>query len=181
MRWSLSVTMTARVRRPFVASTSFAEPFTVSMSRFTGSESRATMATIWWASTTLPWPTLTSRGAAPFGVRLLKILHLLANLLEHALGGQRRLAELEIVGLRADGVHLAVELLDQEVERASHRPALVESQAEFGQMRAQPRELFGHVALLGPDRRLGQDARLVDRGIGEQPAQALAQSLLATR
>src|SRR5262249_27172012 len=66
MRWSLVVTTTARVRRPFVASTSLLLPFAASMSRFTGSESRVTMATMCSATTTLPYPTLTSRVAVPF-------------------------------------------------------------------------------------------------------------------
>src|SRR5574341_2402643 len=107
--------MTARVRRPFVASTSFVEPLAFSMSRFTGRESSATIATIRSATTTLPWPTFTRCVVPPFP--LLKILRLLAHLLDRALRRERRLADLEVVRLRRDRVDLSVELLDQEVER----------------------------------------------------------------
>src|SRR5712691_5224392 len=130
MRWSLPVTMTARVRRPFVASTSFVLPLALSMSRFTGSESSATIATICSATTTLPCPTFTrcvTSRLPPF-VRLFKILRLLAHLLDDPLGGERRLAELEVVRLRRDRVDLAIQLLDQEVQRPADRAALVDEE-----------------------------------------------------
>src|ERR1043166_8204335 len=92
--------MTARVRRPLVASISLVLPLALSISRFTGRESSATMATICWATTTLPWPTFIRFTATPLA--LLKVLHLLAHLLEHALPGQRGLAQLEAVGLGED-------------------------------------------------------------------------------
>src|SRR5437879_9214329 len=79
--------------------------------------------------------------------RLFKILHLLADLLQHALGGQRGLAHLEVVGLGGHRVDLAVQLLDQEVERPAHGTALGAQQRELGEVRAQPRQLLGHVAL----------------------------------
>src|SRR2546422_460258 len=126
MRWSLPVTMTARVRRPFVASTSFVLPLALSMSRFPGSESSATIATICSATTTLPCPTFTrcvTSRLPPF-VRLFKILRLLAHLLDDPLGGERRLAELEVVRLRRDRVDLAIQLLDQEVQRRVPPPPL---------------------------------------------------------
>src|SRR5919106_3944731 len=103
--------MTARVRRPLVASMSLVLPLALSISRFTGSESSATMATICSATTTLPWPTCIRRMAAPF-VPLLKILDLFAHLLEHALAGQGGLAQLQVVGLAGDGVHLPTQLLE---------------------------------------------------------------------
>src|SRR5882672_8459326 len=105
---------------------------------------------------------------------LLKILHLLADLLQDALGGQRGLAHLQVVGLRGHRVHLTVQLLDQEVERPADGPALVEQQRELREVRAQPRQLLGHVALVRPDRRLGHDARLVDGRLGQQRTQSLA-------
>src|SRR5215470_18472625 len=118
--------MTARVRRPFVASMSLVLPLTLSISRFTGSESSATMATICSATTTLPWPTFIRRMAAPLA--LLKILDLLAHLLQHALAGERGLAQLQVVGLARHRVHLAAQLLQQKVQRPPHRTTLVEHQ-----------------------------------------------------
>src|SRR5437764_1155771 len=70
--------------------------------------------------------------AAP---RLLKILYLLADLLQHALGRQRGLAHLEIVGLRGHRVDLPVQLLDQEIERTPHRSVLAEHQRELREVR----------------------------------------------
>src|ERR1043166_423865 len=168
--------MTARVRRPLVASISLVLPLALSISRFSGRESSATMATICWATTTLPWPTFIRFTATPLA--LLKVLHLLAHLLEHALAGQRGLAQLEVVGLAGHRVHLAAELLEQEVERPAHRAALVEHQRQLGQVRAQARELFRDVRLVRPHRGLGEDARLVDGRAAEQRANALAQPLL---
>src|SRR5439155_3501552 len=168
-------TMTARVRRPLVASMSLVLRLAFSMSRFTGSESSATMATICSATTTLPCPTFINRTAVPF--TLLKILDLLAHLLQHALAGQRGLAQLEVVGLAGHRVHLTPQLLQQEVERAPDRPALVEHERQLGQVRAQPRQLLGDVGLGGPHGRLGQDARLVESGAAQQRPDPLAQPL----
>src|SRR5688572_19745522 len=169
--------MTARVRRPLVASISLVLPFALSISRLTGSESSATIATTCAATTTLPWPTFIRCTAAP--LRLLKILHLLPHLLQHALAGQRRLAQLEVVGLAGDRVDLAAELLQQEVERPPHRAALVEHERQLGEVRAQARQLLGDVRLVGPDGRLGDDPTLVHAGGAEERAQPLAQPLLA--
>src|ERR1700752_642070 len=177
MRWSLPVTMTARVRRPLVASISLVLPLALSISRFTGSESSATMATICSATTTLPCPMFMRRVAAP--LFLLKILDLLAHLLQHALAGQRGLAQLQVVGLAGYRVHLATQLLQQEIQRSPHRTALVEHQRPLGQMRAQAGQLFRDVALVRPPRGLGEDTCLVDGGAAEHRAQPLAQSLLA--
>src|SRR6266850_857835 len=150
MRWSLPVTMTARVRRPLVASTSFVLPLALSMSRFTGSESSATIATIWSATTTLPCPTFTrcvTCRPPPFA-RLFKVLRLFTHLLDDALGGERRLAQLEVVRLRRDRVHLSIQLLDQEVQRPADRASPVQEQDQLLEVRAQPRQFFPH---LGPE------------------------------
>src|SRR5512145_1146558 len=171
--------MTARVRRPLVASMSLVLPLAPSIRRFTGSESRATIATICRATTTLPWPTFMRRTAAPF--LLFKVLDLLAHLLEDALARQRRLAQLEIVGLAGHGVHLTPELLQEEIERSPDWPALVEHERELGQVRPQPCQLFGNVGLVGPYRRLRHDPSLVHAGGAEQRVQPFAQTLLAPR
>src|SRR6267142_3368642 len=175
--------MTARVRRPFVASTSFVLPLALSIRRFTGRESSATIATIWSATTTLPCPTFTrcvTDRPPPFA-RLFKVLRLFAHFFDDPLGGERRLGELEIVRLRGDGVDLAVQLLDQEVERAADGAATVEQQRELLEMRAEPRQLFPDVGLLGPDRDLGEDPALVEHDVAEQGTDALAQPLLIAR
>src|SRR3989442_10375799 len=180
MRWSLPVTMTARVRRPLVASTSFVLPFALSMSRFTGSESSATIATIWSATTTLPCPTFTRCATCrppPFA-RLFKVLRLFAHFLDDPLGGERRLGKLEVVRLRGDRVDLAVQLLDQEVQRPADGATLVEEQRQLLEMRGEPGQLLAHVGLLRPDRHLREDPPLVEHDPAEQRVDALAQPLL---
>src|SRR4029450_9722056 len=183
MRSSLPVTMTARVRRPLVASTSFVLPLALSIRRFTGRESSATIATICSATTTLPCPTFTRCVTDPLPpfARLFTVLRLLPHLLDDPLGGERRLTELEVVGLRPDRVDLAIQLLDQEVERTAGRAALVEERRELGEVRGQPRQLLAHVGLLGPDRHLGHEAPLIDDGLAEEPGDPLAKPLLVVR
>src|SRR5437870_1708051 len=179
MRWSLPVTMTARVRRPFVASTSFVLPLALSMSRFTGSESSATIATICSATTTLPCPTFTRCVTDPLPpfARLFKILSLLAHLLDDPLGGERGLTELEVVRLRRDRVDLAIQLLDQEVQCPTGRAALVEEHRELLEVRAEPRHFFAHVGLVGPDGDLGEDPALVEDDLAEERSDPLPEPL----
>src|SRR5262252_3248511 len=183
MRWSLPVTMTARVRRPLVASTSFVLPLALSMSRFTGRESSATIATICSATTTLPCPKFTRCVTDPLPPfpRLFKVLRLFPHLLDDPLGGEGPLGELEIVRLRGDGVDLAVQLLDQEVERPADGAAALEQLRELLEVCAEARQLFPHVGLLRPDGDLGDDAPLVDGDVSEQGADPLAQALLIAR
>src|SRR5262245_10040170 len=183
MRWSLPVTMTARVRRPLVASTSFVLPLALSIRRFTGRESSATIATICSATTTLPCPTFTRcvPDPPPPFARLFKVLRLLPHLLDYALGGERRLAELEVVGLGADGVDLAIQLLDQEIQRPADRTALVEERPELVEVHGEPCHLLAHIGLPGPDRHLGHEATLVDHGLAEERGDPLAEPLLVAR
>src|SRR2546423_15152143 len=143
--------MTARVRRPLVASMSLVLRLAFSMSRFTGSESSATMATICSATTTLPCPTFINRTAVPF--TLLKILDLLAHLLQHALAGQRGLAQLEVVGLAGHRVHLTPQLLQQEVDRPPDRPPPAEPERQPGPVPAPPRPLPADAGPAGPPAR----------------------------
>src|SRR5262245_15865939 len=175
--------MTARVRRPLVASTSLVLPLALSIKRFTGRESNATIATICSATTTLPCPMFTRcvPDPPPPFARLLKVLRLLTHLLDYALGGERRLAELEVVGLGADGVDLAIQLLDQEIERPADRTALVEERRELVEVRGEARHLLAHIGLLGPDRHLGHEAPLVDDGLAEERGDPLAEPLLVAR
>src|SRR5882762_2773333 len=59
------------------------------------------------------------RLAGETGARLFDILHLLAHLLELRLRVDDQLGHAEAVGLGADRVHLAVHLLQQEIELAA--------------------------------------------------------------
>src|SRR5207249_3881702 len=113
---------------------------------------------------------------APPPCALLKILHLFAHLLDQALRRERRLADLEVVGLRGDRVDLAVQLLDQEVERPADGPAAAQHLRELLEVRAEPDELLTHVGLLRPDRHLAEDPPLVDRRLAEERPDPLPQA-----
>src|SRR5260370_36153647 len=127
------------------------------------------------AETTKSVPRRPRRAPALFrAAALFKVLHLLADLLQDALGGQGGLAHLEVGGPPGRRRPLTVPVLVPEVERPADGPALVEQQRELREVRAQPRQLLGHVALVRPDRRLGHDARLVDGRLGQQPTEPLA-------
>src|SRR5687767_8636058 len=61
------------------------------------------------------------RRAADGAATLLDILHLLPHLLEFGLGVDDQLGDAQAVGLRPDGVDLAVHLLEKKVELAAAR------------------------------------------------------------
>src|SRR5205823_361738 len=63
--------------------------------------------------------------------RSLHVLHLLAQALQFFLDHHHRVRDLDVVGLRADGIALAVHLLEQEVQLAPRELAAVHQRAEL--------------------------------------------------
>src|SRR5262245_50043630 len=80
---------------------------------------------------------------------LLKILYLLAELLDQALELEPDIGELHVVRLGAQRVGLAVELLCQEVEPAADRAAVAEHLAGLRHVGGEPVELLADVGLGG--------------------------------
>src|SRR6185295_13421710 len=71
------------------------------------------------------WPhPLGSPAAAPRPS--FEILRLLAQLREQRFGGDHGLGDLEVVGFGSHRVHLAVRLLEEEVERSPDQPPIAE-------------------------------------------------------
>src|SRR5688572_3683071 len=99
---------------------------------------------------------------------LFDILDLLAHLLEFGLGVDDQLRDAETVGLRADGVDLAVHLLQQEIELAPARLRALGERHPVRQMGAEPRDLFRDIGPGGGADDLLRDHRLIDRQLGAE-------------
>ena len=86
--------------------------------------------------------------------RSLQVLHLLAELLDHGLELQADIGQLDVVGLGAQRIRFAVELLRQKIELAADRAAVGEQLARLRDMRGEPVELLADVGLGGEQDRL---------------------------
>jgi hypothetical protein len=84
----------------------------------------------------------------------LQVLHLLAELLDHALELEAGIGQLDVVRLRADRVGFAIELLGEEVEPASDRAAVADQPLRLRDVRRQPVDLLADVGLAGDQDRL---------------------------
>src|SRR5687768_697691 len=84
----------------------------------------------------------------PRSAPLLKVLHLLAQLLDQHLQLDRGLGGARVDRLRAQGIRLAVELLHQEVEPAADRLRQREHAPRLGDVAGEPVEFFVDVDLL---------------------------------
>src|SRR5688500_16738787 len=78
-------------------------------------------------------------------LRLLNVLHLLADLLHQQLELQRAVRDRLAGSLGGEGVGLAVELLGDEVEPLADGASRAERSLHFVKMQAQPLELLGDV------------------------------------
>src|SRR5205085_526272 len=103
----------------------------------------------------------------------LKVLHLLAHLLDQHLELEGRLRQLGIDRLGAERVRLAMQLLHEEIESLAGRAAGAHHAAHFAYVRRQARELLRDVRLRREDRELLLQALLV--GIDAGLAQARAE------
>ena len=107
----LSMTRTAFVLRPNEASMSCPLSLTSCITRFIGADSGLTAAIMRSAETMFPNPMLTSFNAQSS----LYVLNLLSYLLNLRLKVDDDMGNVGVLALRADGVCLAVKLLEQEV------------------------------------------------------------------
>lgn len=107
--------------------------------------------------------------------RLLQILHLLAHLLDQHLHLDRGACGLEILGLRGQGVGLAVELLHQEIQAPARRLGAAQRAARLLDVTDQSVELLVDVQPLQQQQHFLSDALLVD--LGAELAQPLLEAL----
>src|SRR5438270_5683912 len=75
--------------------------------------------------------------------------------------------ELEVARFRSDGVDLALDLLQEEVDAFAYGLLGVEQVAQRPEVALQANDLLGHVAALGEKCRLLQDAPLVELAVDE--------------
>src|SRR5215472_1997412 len=97
---------------------------------------------------------------------LLRVLHLLAHLLDDHLHVDRGARGLEILRLRGERIRLAVELLHEEVEAPPGGLAAADYAAHLGNVAGEALELFVDVEALQQQRQLLLDALVID-GRGE--------------
>ena len=83
-----------------------------------------------------------------------QVLHLLAELLDHALELQADIGELHIVRLGAQRVGFAIELLSQEIEPAADRAAVGDQPLACATCERKPIKLLADVGLAGDQDRL---------------------------
>src|SRR5262245_9598524 len=91
---------------------------------------------------------------------LFDILHLLAHALELRLGIDDELRDAHTVGLGADGVDLAVHLLQQEIQLATTGLIALDEHHPMRQVSPESRDLLGDVGTL-----CGSDDLLRDHGL----------------
>src|SRR6202171_992732 len=96
------------------------------------------------------------------GNALLRVLHLLAHLLDQDLHVHGAARGLQILGLRRQGVRFAIELLHEEVEPAAGGLTRADDAAHFADVAREALELLVHVEPLQQQRQLLLEALLVD-------------------
>src|SRR6478672_1021276 len=94
-------------------------------------------------------------------ISLFQVLHLLAELFDHALELEPDIGQRDIVRFRADRIGLAIELLRQKIEPATDGAAVCDQPFGLFDMRGKPVELLADVGLArDQDRLLMQPVRI---------------------
>ena len=86
--------------------------------------------------------------------RSFQILHLLAELLDHALELEADIGQLHVVRLGAERIGFTIELLREEIEPPAHRTAVGDQALGLRDVRSEPVELLADVGLAGDQDRL---------------------------
>src|SRR6185503_16893820 len=107
---------------------------------------------------------------------LLKVLDLLADLLDQQLELEGAVGHRGARRLGGEGIRLPVQLLREEIQALADRAAGAQHALHLAQMGAQPVELLGDVGLRSEQRNLGSDAFIV--GAAERLAQPFRDLLL---
>ena len=99
--------------------------------------------------------------------RLLKILDLLADLLQFGLAADDALGDYCVICLRSQGVEFAKNLLGDEFQCAPDRLFAAQMMGELGKMTFKSRQLFRYISAIGKERNFFQDALVL--GSQRQP------------
>src|SRR5262245_52733669 len=111
----------------------------------------------------------------------LDVLHLLPDALYQGPRLQDARDHLGVVGLRRDGVHLAMKLLREKVELAAHGAARADQSPELREMRAEPGELLGHVVPGRPRRDFLRQAAGIGGRLTQDDLDAIPEARLDPR
>ena len=164
--WSVSMSRTDFVLRPNEASSSIPRSRASCTTRLMGAESGLTTARMRAAATALPKPIEISFMSASGYSMFCACSRIFSS---SALRSTTVRACSMIVALGADGVGLAVELLQQEIQLAADRAAGRQHLVQLVQVAAQADRLFVHGDLVGVDGGLLQNAALVDIRLRRAP------------
>src|SRR5687767_14863908 len=96
-------------------------------------------------------------------IPLLQILHLFAELLDHALQLKADIGQFQVIGFGAEGIRFAVEFLGEKIKAPPDWSALVQQGARLGDMRHEPVELLADV---GPG---GEQHSFLMQAVGIEP------------
>src|SRR5215470_18249962 len=90
--------------------------------------------------------------------RLLKILNLLADLLQFGLAADHALRDCSVIRFRSERVEFAKNLLRDEFQCASNRLLAAQMMRELSKMTLESRQLFRYISAIGKECNLFQDA-----------------------
>src|SRR4026208_383275 len=105
------------------------------------------------------------RDSDPFGPKdcLLKILNLLADLLQFGLAADDALGDCSVIRFRTKRVEFAKNLLRDEFQCAPNRLFAAQMMGKLSKMTFKPRQLFRYISAVGKERNFFQDALVLVR------------------
>jgi hypothetical protein len=86
--------------------------------------------------------------------RLLKVLNLLADLLQFGLATDDALRDCSVIGFRSERVEFAKNLLRDEFQCAPNRLFAAQMMGKLSKMTLEPRQLFRYISAIGKERNL---------------------------
>src|SRR4029077_14459843 len=89
--------------------------------------------------------------------RLLKVLNLLADLLQFGLAADNALRDCGVIGFRYERVEIAKNLLRDEFQCAPNRLFAAQMMGKLSKMAFKSRQLFRYISAIGKERNLFQD------------------------
>ena len=100
--------------------------------------------------------------------RLLKVLNLLADLLQFGLAADDALGDYSVIRFRSERVEFAKNLLRDEFQCAPNRFFAAQMVGKLSKMTLKPRQFFRYISAIGEERNLFQNALVL--GCQRQPS-----------